>query len=204
MAVVRILGIDPGTLVVGFGCLEVAARAPVRSHAGVPMALRAANAMAAGGEVPLRVVAMGALRLGGRSQAVAMRLAALAEQLTGLLDQLQPDELALEEAFFGKSVQSALRIGEARGVVLAMAARRGLAIHEFPPARVKQCIAGRGDASKETVAAMLGLQIAGVGRARSSADGESMPPDATDALAVALTRAEMRRSPLWSLDPDAG
>ncbi|MBK8099675.1 MAG: crossover junction endodeoxyribonuclease RuvC [Planctomycetes bacterium] len=197
MAVVRILGIDPGTLVVGFGCLEVETQAPVPANRTAPLAMRAANVMVAGAQAPLRVVEMGVLRLGGRSQTVATRLASLAEQLASLLDRLAPGELALEEAFFGKSVQSALRIGEARGVVLAVAAQRGLPIHEFPPARVKRCIAGRGGASKETVAAMLGLQIAGVRPDAAGSVPTALPPDATDALAVALTRAEMRRSPLW-------
>jgi crossover junction endodeoxyribonuclease RuvC len=158
------------------------------------IALRAANAVTAGASAAVRVLELGVLRLGSRSASVAERLAALSEQLAQLLDRLSPAELALEEAFFGKSVQSALRIGEARGVILATAARRGLAVHEFTPARVKRCITGRGAATKETVAAMLDLQLRGLAAMAPT----GVPTDATDALAVALTRAEMRRSPLWA------
>ena len=97
-----------------------------------------------------------------------------------------PHEVALEEAFCGKSVQSALRIGEARGVVLATAHRSGLVVHQYPPARIKRRVAGHGAASKEAVSRMAvqALGVAGI-------DG---PADATDAVAVALCRVEERRA----------
>lgn len=189
MAVVRILGIDPGTVVVGFGCLEVReAAVPVGP---VPVALRAANAVRMGPRDPtLRVLDAGVLRLGGR-RSIAERLSRLAKEVADLLDRLQPQELALEEAFHGKSVQSAFRIGEARGVVLAESARRAVQVHQFAPARIKRCITGGGAASKDAVANMI-LRLLPEGPWR----GRALPVDATDALAAALTRAEMRRSPL--------
>ena len=189
MAAVRILGVDPGTMVAGFGCLELVDSSAAARE--LPIALRTANTMMIAGRSDLRVVEAGVMRLGRRGDTVAERLGELAVAFAALLDRLQPREVALEEAFAGKSIQSALRIGEARGVVLAESARRGLVVHQFPPARVKRCVAGTGAARKETVAAMLAQQLPG-----AAAIAEAWPEDATDALAVALTRAEERRSPL--------
>jgi crossover junction endodeoxyribonuclease RuvC len=201
VAAVRILGIDPGTLVVGFGCLEVELAAASSSGAALPLALRTANAVRLrtdGGEGP-RVVAAGVLRLGGKNQDITVRLCSLAEQFVALLARFAPDEIALEEAFYGKSVPSALRIGEARGVILAEAGRRDLAVHQFAPARVKRCVTGQGAASKETVAAMLGSLLPG-----AAAATRDWPPDAADALAVALARVEERRSPMLAIARDGG
>lgn len=192
MAVVRILGIDPGTQVVGFGCLDLHVGPAAAPSAATPLALRAANTLRAGGAGELRLVGAGVLRLGGRQHTVAQRLLALADQLRELLRTFAPTEVALEEAFYGKSVQAALRIGEARGVVLAEAARAGLDIHQYPPARIKRCVTGNGDASKAAVAAMVQNQLG----ALAVALGAAVPADATDALAAGLTRAEERRSPL--------
>lgn len=202
MAVVRILGIDPGTVVVGFGCIEMGAAAAPRATALPPMGLRAANVVRLQNQGDLRVIDAGTLRLGRRGDAMAERLCQLALGFAALLDRLAPGEIALEEAFFGKSVQSALRIGEARGVVLAEAGRRGLPVHQFAPSRVKRCITGKGSADKATVAAMLRQLLPPV--VFTAADAAA---DTTDALAVALTRAEVRRSPLlaaqWVAEVDA-
>jgi crossover junction endodeoxyribonuclease RuvC len=194
MAVVRILGIDPGTQVVGFACLQAVAGSSRSTPSQVPLAMRAGNAVrvAAGHGGAVQVIEFGAMRLGNRDTALADRLFALAEQVRSLLARLSPSEVALEEAFCGKSVQAALRIGEARGVVLAEAARAGLHVHQFAPARIKRCVTGNGAASKQSVAAMVGHLLLG-GALREPPD---VPADATDALAVALTRFEMRRSPL--------
>jgi crossover junction endodeoxyribonuclease RuvC len=193
VAVVRILGIDPGTRVVGFGCLEVVVDGPVRPDVAVPMALRGSNVVraTAGNAGGARLVDAGVLRLGDRNVALADRLHALAEQFRALLVRLEPAELALEEAFYGKSVQAALRIGEARGVVLAEAARGRVDVHQFAPARVKRCVTGNGAAGKESVAAMVRQFLPPVGALTAA-----LPLDATDAVAVAWTRLEQRRSPL--------
>lgn len=196
MAVVRILGVDPGTWVVGYGLLDLAVDGAATAPAGsTPLALRAANTLHGGLRTELRFVAAGVLRLGGRQSAVPQRLRSLAEGLNELLRLFAPQELALEEAFHGKSPQAALRIGEARGVVLAEAARAGLSIHQYPPARIKRCVAGNGSAPKAAVAAMVQSQLG----ALVDQVGAALPADATDALAVSLTRVEERRSPL--LDP---
>ena len=103
-------------------------------------------------------------------------MARLVEELQGVLEECQPDELALEEAFHGKSAQSALRIGEARGVILATACGRGVDVHQYPPARIKRAVAGHGGASKEAVAEMACRSI-GI-RALAG------PADVADALSV--------------------
>ncbi|HLQ38011.1 MAG TPA: crossover junction endodeoxyribonuclease RuvC [Planctomycetota bacterium] len=192
VAVLRILGIDPGTVVVGFGCLELTTGGVAMPRLP-PLALRASNAVQVAGGGELRFVTAGTIRLGRRGDTVAERLHVLAQRLGELLDRLAPYEVALEEAFCGKSVQSALRIGEARGVVMAESGRRRLVVHEYSPARIKRCVAGSGVAAKATVAVMLAHLLPGAAQCT-----ESLPADASDALAVALTRAEERRSPLLS------
>jgi crossover junction endodeoxyribonuclease RuvC len=187
MVAVRILGIDPGTVVLGFACVEFDEFRRDAARREAPIALRAANVVCPVGAVgaAARLVDAGAVRLGARGAPVAARLGALHEVLEGLLARFRPDEIALEEAFHGKSAQSALRIGEARGVVLANAHRCGVPIHQYPPASIKRRIAGHGGASKEAVARMAG-QLLGL-------RGLAGPSDATDAVAVALCRLEERR-----------
>ena len=203
VAVVRILGIDPGTQVVGFGCLEIAVDVPRPRGDVVPMAMRGSNVVRCGSGQGqgdgVRLLAAGVLRLGGRTAALPDRLFALSEQFRGLLAQFAPDELAIEEAFYGKSAQAALRIGEARGVVLAESARARLSVHQFAPARVKRCVTGNGAAGKESVAAMI-RQFVQHGR---EALANGLPLDATDAVAVAWTRLEQRRSPMLHIDGEA-
>jgi crossover junction endodeoxyribonuclease RuvC len=195
MAVVRILGIDPGTSVAGFGCLEAESGGSRRPSCAAPLALRAGNVVRLdGGAGDVRILDLGVLRLGPRGADLAARLLALADQFRALLARLQPTEVALEEAFSGKSVQAALRIGEARGVVLAESARAGLAVHQFAPARVKRSVTGNGAASKQSVAAMV-AHLLQTGRPAFA----GVPADATDAVAVALARLEQRRSPLQQL-----
>lgn len=196
MAVVRILGIDPGTQVVGFGCLELQVSASTPPSGGAPLAMRASNVLRVGGTDRVRTVECGVLRLGTRNHTVPERLRELADRFRELVLRLQPHELALEEAFYGKSAQSALRIGEARGVVLAEASRADLAIHEYAPARIKRCVTGRGDASKDVVADMVLRQLG------ADALPSGLPRDASDGLAAALTRVEERRSPLLQVAND--
>jgi crossover junction endodeoxyribonuclease RuvC len=140
---------------------------------------------------------MGVLHLGGRGVELPERLRSLAMQFRGLIAQHAPHELALEQGFHGKSVQAALRIGEARGVVLAEAAAAGRLVHQFAPARVKRCVTGHGAAGKEAVAAMI-RQFVRIDPRMAQA----LPADATDALAVAWTRVEARRSPMLTIDAD--
>ena len=129
MAAVRILGIDPGTQCVGFACLELPVAQAGRVAGEVPLALRASNTVkVASGGGDVRMVEFGVLRLGTRNTPLPERLLALGGQFRELLARFAPQEVALEEAFYGKSVQAALRIGEARGVILAESARAGLEV----------------------------------------------------------------------------
>ncbi len=182
----RILGIDPGTVTVGYGCITVAAAKPAGVDAAArPVAHRAGNVVrAAGGRSDAQVVEAGALALGRSHVAIEQRLGRLAKAIAELITRLRPDQLALESAFAGKSVQAALRIGEARGVVLAEANRAGLDVVQITPARVKRCLTGHGAADKAAVAHMI-QQLLGL--------KEPLRPfDVTDALAVAYACSEER------------
>jgi crossover junction endodeoxyribonuclease RuvC len=147
-----VLGIDPGTRVMGYGALVVAPSGP-------------------------RFLACGVLKPPARSS-VPARLGELQGALEELLRSLRPGLLALERAFHSKNVQSAFRIGEARGVALAAAARAGVEVLELAPASAKKAVVGNGGASKQQVARMIG-HLLGTGAL-------DVPPDATDALALAF------------------
>ena len=155
----RLLGVDPGTQVLGWGVVELTGREP-------------------------RLVACGALRA-KRSEGAPERLAHMADGLAEVIRRHRPDRAAVEKAFFGKSAASALRIGEARGVVLAELARAGVPVEEITPAEIKRAVAGQGNAHKRQVqrmvAAILGLA--------------ELPERlvASDALAVAVSLAHRRR-----------
>jgi crossover junction endodeoxyribonuclease RuvC len=130
-----VLGIDPGSVVVGFGAL-----------AGV-------------GGTP-RLVEAGAIRAPARA-AVAQRLGAIRAELDSLLHRLRPSVVVVERAFVGRNIQAALRIGEGRGVVLSAAAAAGAAVVEYPPAVAKKVLIGHGGAHKEQVALMV-VQLLGL------------------------------------------
>ncbi len=192
----RILGVDPGTRLVGYGCLDLQeggrrgpGEVPAAGLAGVsantPTAHRVSN-LASVTRTKISFVAAGVLRLGRSSDPVVDRLHRLGDEMRRLIAEFGPDELALEEAYFGKSVQSALRIGESRGVILAEAGRAGLVVSQFSPARVKRSVAGSGSASKDQVAFMVRQTL------RLSTVRED--PDETDALAIGLCCIESKRS----------
>ncbi|MFN3875440.1 MAG: crossover junction endodeoxyribonuclease RuvC [Flavobacteriales bacterium] len=147
-----ILGIDPGTTVMGFGVLLV-------------------------GHGKARLIEAGAIRF-PNAAGHALKLRAIFRETMAIIERHRPDELAIEAQFFGKNVQSMLKLGRAQGVAIAAALQRDMAITEYAPKRVKQSITGNGNASKEQVAAML-LSILGL---------DSLPAstDATDAVAVAV------------------
>lgn len=148
-----ILGIDPGTNVLGYGVLRVRGKSA---------------AMEAMGVIDLRKVGD-----------VYLKLGRIHERVTGIIGSFLPDELAIEAPFFGKNVQSMLKLGRAQGVVIAAAIGREIPIHEYAPLKIKMAITGNGQASKEQVAAIL-QRLLGI-------RDEAMLPylDATDALAVA-------------------
>ncbi len=107
-----------------------------------------------------------------------LKLRAIFRETLAIIERHHPDELAIEAQFFGKNVQSMLKLGRAQGVAIAAALQRELAITEYAPKRVKQSITGNGNATKEQVAAML-LSILRLPRLPESTD-------ATDAVAVAV------------------
>lgn len=150
-----IMGIDPGTNVMGYGILGIKGKNP-------------------------EVIVMGVIQL-NKLESHYRRLSRIFERVTGLVDQYLPDELAIEAPFFGKNVQSMLKLGRAQGVAMAAALARDIPICEYAPLSIKQSVTGNGNASKEQVAAML--------RHILNIPQDHMPKllDATDALAAALT-----------------
>ena len=106
------------------------------------------------------------------------RLKLIFEEITKLIDMYNPCEIAIESPFYGKNVQSMLKLGRAQGVCMAAGMSRGLDVSEYPARRVKQAITGNGNASKEQVATMIQAQFS------YSLAGKKM--DATDAIAIAL------------------
>ncbi len=147
-----IIGIDPGTNILGYGVI-----------------LCTGNKMS--------LIEMDVLKLANHANH-ALKLKAIFEELIVLIDKHHPDELAIEAPFFGKNVQSMLKLGRAQGVAMAAGLSKGLPIFEYAPKKIKQSITGKGNASKEQVASML-LSILNI---------KEMPKylDATDGLAAAV------------------
>ena len=164
-----IIGIDPGTRVMGYGILGVKGKEP-------------------------QLIAMGVLKLNLMDDHY-MRLHHIYERVSGLVKQYLPDEMAIEAPFFGKNVQSMLKLGRAQGVAMAAALNRQIPITEYEPRKIKIAITGNGAASKEQVCAMLQrtLHIA----------QEDLPKflDATDALAAALCHFYESQKPQFARGP---
>ena len=147
-----ILGIDPGTIILGYGLILVA-------------------------DKRLTLIEMGVLKLQKIPDPFA-RLGKIYQRIDAIIDEFKPDEVAIEAPFFGKNVQSMLKLGRAQGVALASAFNRGIPVYEYSPRKIKQSITGNGNASKEQVAAMV----------KNILKFEETPEflDATDGIAVAL------------------
>jgi len=124
-----ILGIDPGTNIMGYGLIHVK---------GTKMTL----------------IAMGVLRL-EKVENHPLKLKMIFDKVVSLIEQYKPDELAIEAPFFGKNVQAMLKLGRAQGVAIAGALSKNIPIQEYSPKKIKQSITGNGNASKEQVASML-------------------------------------------------
>ena len=107
-----------------------------------------------------------------------LKLKMIFEELQMLIDKYQPEDMALEAPFYGKNVQSMLKLGRAQGVAMAAGITKGLSVVEYSPKKIKQSITGNGNASKEQVAAMLQNIL--------KVDIDDTYLDATDALATAL------------------
>jgi len=147
-----ILGLDPGTSVMGYGLITIQ-----------------------GSKVQL--LQFGVIQL-SKYSGHELKLKKIFERVISLIDEYHPDEVALEAPFFGKNVQSMLKLGRAQGVSMAAALSRQIPIVEYAPRKVKQSVTGNGNASKEQVAKML-MTLLTI---------KEVPKlfDATDALAVAL------------------
>ncbi|MFN4972885.1 MAG: crossover junction endodeoxyribonuclease RuvC [Bacteroidota bacterium] len=124
-----ILGIDPGTIVMGYGLIGINRKQPA-------------------------IISLGIVKL-DKLDEHSLRLKRIFDRTQALIDQYKPDELAIESPFFGKNVQSMLKLGRAQGVAIAAALTRELSVIEYSPKKIKQSITGNGNASKEQVAAML-------------------------------------------------
>jgi crossover junction endodeoxyribonuclease RuvC len=147
-----ILGLDPGTSIMGYGIIEI--RKP-----------------------KISLVQFGVIHL-SKLESHELRLKKIFERVISLIDDYHPDEVALEAPFFGKNVQSMLKLGRAQGVAMSAALSREIPIVEYAPRKIKQAVTGNGNASKEQVARML-MTLLNI---------RELPKllDATDALAVAM------------------
>ena len=148
-----ILGIDPGTNIMGYGVISV-------------------------NDGKARMMTMGIIDLRKFGDAY-LKLGHIFERVTGIIDAYLPDELAIEAPFFGKNVQSMLKLGRAQGVAIAAAIHHGVPIHEYAPMKIKMALTGNGSASKEQVAGMLQRLL------KIDQSEMSRFMDATDALAAA-------------------
>ena len=146
-----ILGIDPGTNVMGYGILKVQNK-------------------------KMESLSMGAVQI--KEVDYILKLQRILEKIEELIEEFQPDEVSVEAPFYGKNVQSMLKLGRAQGVAISAALRRSIPVTEYSPRKIKQSITGSGAASKEQVAGML-QQLLKLDR---------LPKylDATDGMAVAV------------------
>ena len=147
-----ILGIDPGTTIMGYGIIHIKGN-------------------------NMELIQMGVLHL-SKLGSHELKLKRIFERTLQLVDEYKPDELAVEAPFFGKNVQSMLKLGRAQGVAMSAALYLNVPIFEYAPKKIKMAITGKGTASKEQVSAML----------KSILDIKEMPKhlDASDGLAAAV------------------
>lgn len=147
-----VLGIDPGTNIMGYGVVGINGK-------------------------EFTLISIGIIKL-DKLEDHAIKLKHIFERVTGIIDSYKPDELAIEAPFFGKNVQSMLKLGRAQGVAIAAALMREIPIYEYQPRKIKLSVTGNGNSSKEQVAAMLQVLL----------KFEEMPKhlDATDALGAAM------------------
>jgi crossover junction endodeoxyribonuclease RuvC len=147
-----ILGLDPGTTIMGYGIICIKGSS-------------------------ISLLQYGVIHL-NKYAGHELKLKKIFDRVLSLVDEYKPDEVALEAPFFGKNVQSMLKLGRAQGVAMSAALYRSIPIVEYAPRKIKQSVTGNGNASKEQVAKMLMTLLA----------IEELPKllDATDALAVAV------------------
>ena len=156
-----ILGIDPGTLIMGYGLIAI-------------------------NKSSISLIEMGVLQL-AKNKEHSERLQLIYKKMDGLIKEHRPVAVAIEAPFFGKNVQSMLKLGRAQGVAIAAAMMNGLHAHEYAPRKIKQSITGRGNATKEQVWKML--------QAILKFEDDVRFMDATDAVSVAVCHHYQNRVP---------
>lgn len=156
----RILGLDPGTATVGYGLIEIEDGRPA-------------------------VVTYGVLSTSPDDGDTARRLQLVYQGLNALIEQYKPNLAAVEELFFGRNITTAIRVGQARGVLLLALANAGIPVAEYSPPKIKEAVSGYGKASKEQVQFMVQNIL--------DLDEIPRPDDAADGLAVALTHFQHYR-----------
>lgn len=156
-----ILGIDPGTTTTGYGIIKYQNNTFTKITSGI-------------------------IKLSS-SNPIPARLKTIYDSLDKLFKTYKPDEFAIETAFYGKNVQSAMKIGYARGVSILAAGHNNIPTSEYSPREVKKSIVGRGSATKEQVSYMIKTFLV--------IDNENMKTDETDALAIALCHAFRMKTP---------
>ena len=166
-----IIGIDPGTNVMGYGILGIKTKKPA-------------------------LIAMGVIKL-SKFESHYLRLSRIYERVLSLVEQYLPDEMSIEAPFFGKNVQSMLKLGRAQGVAIAAALARDVPIHEYEPRKIKMAITGNGAASKEQVREMLRRMLA------IKSEQLDIELDATDALAAALCHHYESSRPVPAAGPQS-
>lgn len=157
----RIIGLDPGLGASGWGVIDVSG-----NH--------------------LRFVACGVIRTDAKLD-LAQRLVQINQGLAAVIGEQRPDEAAVEETFVNRNPASALKLGQARGVVLLAAATGGMPVAEYPPNVIKKSVVGAGHAAKQQVQMMVRMLLPGIGET-------PMGADAADALAAAICHAHYRQT----------
>ena len=155
-----ILGIDPGTIIMGYGLIEIKGN-------------------------NMHLLEMNVLKLSSKTDAYE-KLRKIHDKVQLLISKYKPDHFAVEAPFFGKNVQSMLKLGRAQGVAIAAAMQHGIEVTEYSPKKVKQSVTGNGNAGKEQVMKML-QQLLGF-------KDDPKHFDATDALAVAVCHHFQQRT----------
>lgn len=157
-----ILGIDPGTTITGYGIIRISGRDP-------------------------ELITIGSIDL-SKYDDHFLKIRHIFERTLGIIEEYHPDELAIEAPFYGKNVQSMLKLGRAQGAAIAAALSRSVPVFEYAPRKIKMSITGRGSASKEQVASML-MKILNFNKIE-------VKLDATDGLAAALCHFYQTNSPV--------
>ncbi len=159
-----IIGVDPGTQVMGYGVIKIVNQ-------------------------QIQLIQYGVIKL-SKYSSHQLKLKKIFERITQLIEEYLPDEMAIEDLFYGKNAQSMLKLGRAQGVAMAAALARDIPIVEYSPKKIKQSVTGNGNATKEQVAYMLENIL------KMELDREYM--DATDGIAIAICHHYHANSPASS------